>query len=237
MSKAFVCATRLVAACLAVTCAANTATAQARPAGPVGSVVPEGRATQRDGGFHFGFTGGPEFTHVDIKLDDGNQSLELVVGFHLGIALAWSAGPFVIRTGVNFVNSGALFNGTSFLARDEFDVSFLTVPLDFRLAPVRRGMVRPYIFAGPEIRYGLDLEERPISLTNDIRMLDAAVSVGVGVSIRARNLPIVFSPEIRYVTDLFGIYHGELETDDGGFVQTAEAVKANVLRVGVLLGF
>ena len=34
-----------------------------------------------------------------------------------------------------------------------------------------------------------------------------------------------------------GIYKGEVVTDDGGILETAESVKANALRIGVLMGF
>jgi hypothetical protein len=173
-----------------------------------------------------------------MKFKDGrNPKLDLVVGFHFGIAIGYSTGPFTIRTGLNFLNAGALFDGTTFLVRDEFDVSFLTLPIDFRLTPFRGRFVRPYIFAGPGFRYGLDLKRRPISLQDDIRLLDATFEAGIGVSLRIPKLPIRFSPEIRYVSDLFGFYNGELETDDGGLVSTSETVKANAVRIGVLLGF
>lgn len=228
MPKRFLCCAKL---CLVAMLVATVSTAQDRsedaaPATP-----------RRDSGFHLGFTAGPEFSHVDIKLDDGERSLDLVMGFHLGVALAWRSGPFVIRSGVNFINAGALFNGSRAFAADEFNVNFVAIPLDLRLAPVTRGVVRPYIFAGPEVRYVVDLKEERISLRDDVRMLDATFSVGVGISLRAGWFPIRFSPEIRYVRDLFGIYNGGLQTDDGGIVETAETVKANALRIGVLLGF
>lgn len=188
--------------------------------------------------WHFGFTFGPEITHVDLKLKDGrNPDLDLVLGFHAGIAIGVDIGPFTLRTGLNFVNAGALFDGTGFLARDEFDVSFLTIPVDLRLTPFKNKYFRPYIFAGPGFRYGLDLAERPIAIQNDIRLLDATFEAGLGVSIRIPGTPLRFSPEMRYVSDVFGIYSGELEADDGGLVETAESVKANAVRVGLLLGF
>ena len=187
--------------------------------------------------FHFGFRGGPEISRARIRFEDGREpELDLVLGLHFGFVVGWDAGPFGIRSGLNYVNAGALFNGTDFLARDEFNVSFITLPIDFRLRPVRRGAIQPYIFAGPEFRYSLDLEERPISLTHDLKLLDATFAAGVGISMRLPFLPIRFSPEIRYANDLTGIYNGEMQTDDGGIVETAESVKANALRVGVLLG-
>ena len=172
-----------------------------------------------------------------MKLTNGTvPEFDLVLGFHVGVALGFDVGPLTFRTGLNFLNAGALFDG-EFLARDEFNVSFLTLPVDLRLSPFRGRFVRPYIFAGPGFRYGFDVKERPISLQNDIRLLNATFEAGIGVSLRIPKVPIRFSPEIRYVSDVFGIYEGELETDDGGIVSTSESVKANALRVGVLLGF
>lgn len=200
--------------------------------------IGEPEATKKRTRWHFGFTFGPEITHVDLKLKDGrNPDLDLVLGFHAGIAIGVDVGPFTLRSGLNFVNAGALFDGTGFLARDEFDVSFLTIPVDLRLTPFKNKYFRPYIFAGPGFRYGLDLAERPIAIQSDIRLLDATFEMGLGISIRIPGTPLRFSPEMRYVSDVFGIYSGELEADDGGIVETAESVKANAVRIGVLLGF
>lgn len=193
------------------------------------------KKTQR---FHAGITIGPEITKLKIKLKDGSTpTADAKIGFHIGLALGLDFGPLTVRSGVNFVNAGALFDGTEAFSRNELNASFVTVPVDIRLRPLGTHLLTPYIFAGPEFRYTLDLSERPIAIDEDFRLLNATFSMGVGVSLRIPKVPFRFSPEIRYVTDMTGYYGGRLETDDGDFVETASAIKANALRVGMLLGF
>ncbi len=188
--------------------------------------------------FHVGFTFGPEITKLKIKLKDGSTpTADAKIGFHAGLALGLDFGPLTIRSGFNFVNAGALFDGSELFSRSELNVSFFSIPVDVRLRPFGSGMISPYLFAGPEFRYSLDLESRPISLSHDVKLIDATFAAGIGVSLRLPKVPFRFSPEIRYVSDLTGIYDGELTTDDDSFVQTATSIKANAVRVGMLLGF
>lgn len=194
--------------------------------------------TKRKSRFHAGITIGPEITKLKIKLKDGSTpTADAKIGFHVGLALGLDFGPLTIRSGVNFVNAGALFDGTEAFSRNELNASFVTVPVDIRLRPLGTHLLTPYVFAGPEFRYTLDLENRPIAIDEDFRLLNATFSMGVGISLKIPKVPFRFSPEVRYVMDMTGYYDGRLETDDGNFVETASTIKANALRVGMLLGF
>lgn len=186
---------------------------------------------------HFGVTAGPQITHVDMAFKSGERpDVDLVLGFHVGGAVAYDIGMLTIRTGVEYENAGGLFNGVAFFDRAEFDVNFISVPVDVRLRFKKKAVLRPYIFAGPEFRYSLDAQDEFV-LKDDLRLANASFAAGAGISIRIPYVPFRFSPEIRYSSDLTGIYSGELETDDGGIVETAESVKANAFRLGVLMGF
>lgn len=186
---------------------------------------------------HFGVTAGPQITHVDMKFKSGERpDVDLVLGFHVGGAIAYDIGMLTLRSGVEYENAGGLFNGAAFFDRAEFDVNFIAIPIDVRLRFAKKAVLRPYIFAGPEFRYSLNTEDEFV-LKDDLRLANASFAAGAGISIRIPYVPFRFSPEIRYSSDLTGIYTGELETDDGGIVETAESVKANALRLGVLMGF
>ena len=190
------------------------------------------------GQFHLGVTAGPQLTHVDMKFKSGETpDVDLVLGFHVGAAIGYDIGIFTVRTGLNYENAGGLFDGASFFQRSQFDINFITLPVDFRLRFNRDGVLRPYIFAGPEFRYALSLEDEQLVLKDDLSLANATFAAGLGLSIRIPYVPFRFSPEIRYASDLTGIYSGSLETDDGGILQTAESVKASAVRFGVLMGF
>lgn len=184
-----------------------------------------------------GFSAGPQLSSVKMEFTGGERpKVDLVLGFHVGVMLGYDYGPFAIRSGLNYVNAGALFNDNGFFDRNEFDVNFVTVPVDLRFWLTREGRVRPYLFVGPEFRYALSLEDSNLSLKEDLRLLDATFAAGLGISLRVKYVPFRFSPEIRYAADLTGIYDGEIATDDGGLLQTARAVRANTIRLGVLIG-
>ncbi|NND70230.1 MAG: PorT family protein [Rhodothermales bacterium] len=195
-------------------------------------------ATAVFGQFHVGVTAGPQLTKIDMKFKSGEvPEVDLVLGFHMGAAIGYDIGVFTIRSGLNYENAGGLFDGASFFQRSHFDVNFVTIPVDLRFRFNRRGVLRPYIFAGPEFRYALSLEDTEFVLKDDLSLANASFAAGVGLSIRIPYVPFRFSPEIRYASDLTGIYSGELETDDGGILETAESVKANAVKIGILMGF
>lgn len=189
------------------------------------------------GQFHVGVTAGPQLTHVDMKFTSGEQpDVDLVLGFHFGAAIGYDIGILTIRSGLEYENAGGLFDGAAFFDRAQFDVNFIAIPIDVRLRFSKKGVLRPYIFAGPEFRYALNLEDQFV-LRDDLSLANASFAAGAGISIRIPYIPFRFSPEIRYASDVTGIYSGELQKDDGGIVETAESVKANAIRIGVLMGF
>ena len=188
--------------------------------------------------FHIGATAGPQVTHIDMKFKSGESvDVDLVMGFHVGAAIGYDIGIFTVRTGLNYENAGGLFDGSSFFQRGQFDINFISVPIDFRLRFKKTGLLRPYIFAGPEFRYALSLEDDQVVLREDLSLANATFAAGIGISIRIKHVPFRFSPEIRYASDMTGIYKGQVVTDDGGILETAESVKANAIRIGVLMGF
>ncbi len=190
------------------------------------------------GQFHIGVTAGPQVTRIDMKFKSGETpDLDLVMGFHVGAAIGYDIGVITIRTGINYENAGGLFDSGSFFERSQYDVNFISVPIDFWLRFIKTGVLRPYLFAGPEFRYALSFEDDHFILQDDLSLANATFATGFGISIRIPHVPFRFSPEIRYASDMTGIYDGELVTDDGGILETAGSVKANALRIGVLVGF
>ena len=183
------------------------------------------------------FRAGPDITRLDIELQGTKQAnVDAVIGLHIGFNVNLGNGPFSVRTGLFFSNARALFNGTDLLKRSEFHVSYLLVPVDLKLTANRDGIVRPYTFIGTDLKYSLNLEDKQLVLQDDLKLVSTAASIGAGISVRFKGVPFRFSPEVRYSSDLFGLYSGEVELNDGGIARTAKTIKANTLRVGFLLG-
>ena len=202
---------------------------------------PEADVEESRGGLRprLGLAIGPSFTRLTVDLRDREApGYDVVLGFHVGVIVGLDAGPATLRTGLHLLNSGALFDGSEFLNEDEFRVNFLTIPVEGRLDFRRRGLVHPYLFAGPEFRFLFSLDDRDINFRDDLRRLSATGAVGVGVEFEAPwGLPVGLSPELAYVFDLTGIYDGEFVRDDAGIVETASAIRANMVRLGFGLNF
>ncbi len=193
--------------------------------------------TYSAGQVRWAFRAGPDLTSLDIELDGTRQpDIHAVVGFHIGFNATLGDGPVTLRSGLFFSNAGALFNGTEVLRRSEFRVSYLILPIDLKLTANRHGIVRPYTFLGTDLKYSLNLEDKELVLKDDLKLVSTAASIGLGISIRIKNVPLRFSPEVRYSADLFGLYSGRVELEDGGVVETARTIRANTYRIGLLFG-
>lgn len=189
---------------------------------------------------------GPNFTSLDIdteklrQIDEGLGEIDYdpVVGFYLGFTTGFELGPFVLRTGLTFVNAGAIFDGSTFLDEDEFKVNFITLPVDLRFYFPVSERVQPYVSAGPEFRYRLrlDVEEADEDFINALDRLTPTASIGAGVSIELPVLGIGVSPELRYAVDFHGLVSGEVTLGEEA-VRIREAFKADMYRLGVAIDF
>ena len=125
---------------------------------------------------------------------------------------------FVLRPGVVYLNAGSLFEGASFLNQDNFNVSFVSFPVDFR---ARFGIID--IFAGPEFQTVLSTSADPDLESN---LKSWVVNGGIGAGIRLGPL----MPEIRYLFGLSGLTEDDftvgginVSTDNGQRQQTVRA--------------
>ena len=167
----------------------------------------------------FGIRGGVNFTSFDdVRLGSVSETFDNRTGFHFG-AFADLALPVVgVRVGVNFLRMGALFEGASFLGNGDFDVDYVTVPVDLRLR-----LPLLYLFVGPEFYYLLSTDAEP-DFEDDLKAVVANAGVGVGVQVG----PLL--GEIRYTFGLSGITDEQFTA--GGFsVTTGDVRQANTLRV------
>lgn len=192
----------------------------------------------------YSFSAGPNFSKLDLGLEDlqdiddplENLNYDFTVGFHLGVGTGVKVGPVYLRTGISFVNAGAIFNGSTFLEDDEFDVNFITVPVDIKVNIPISERITPYISGGPEFRYrlNLDVNEEDMEFVDDLDRLIPTATIGAGVSIDLPVLGIGFSPELRYAIDFLGLVRGEVTIEEQA-LRIKRAFKADILSLGIVL--
>ncbi len=193
---------------------------------------------QRRSGFSLGLSVGPNLTTLDVQIDFDNRVVKdynVVLGYYLSVYTGVRLGPLHMRTGVSFVNGGALYNGTEFLDADEVKINFITIPIDLRLKlPLGKGAV-PYLFMGPQFRYQYTLDDFDAEFRDDIRHLATTASVGLGVRLTIPGTTIAFSPELRYGIDITGLVDGEVTVQDEVY-RIGDEFKADMVQLGIVIG-
>lgn len=188
-------------------------------------------------GLLFGLSVGPNFSELTVDFADRrNPDYHVVLGYHLGLFTGVRLGPLSARTGLSFVNVGAIFDGSDFLEQDEFQVHFLTVPIDLRLqVPLNRTM-KIYAFAGPQFRYRLEIDNIDADFEDDLRHLSTTASIGLGVRFKVKGVPFKVSPELRYAIDITGLTDGSVTVRDEA-IRVQEEFKADLVEFSLGLGF
>lgn len=169
------------------------------------------------------------------------EEFPATVGVQAGLTLGMRgaalgpSGPLLgLRLGVRYLNTGGVFNGEEFFAREEFDANYLTVALDGEVGKQFRA-ARLYAFGGPEVRYFLDLEDA--ETVNDARggleHLNTAVNVGAGLRLRLGGYSL--GPEIRYSFGLSDVSERQVEVE-GGTVNLARGLQLNTFLLGLVFG-
>lgn len=187
-------------------------------------------------GVDFGLTAGPNFSELQVEFDDRRRpQYDIVVGYFIGMYTGIRVGLFRLRTGVSFVNAGALFDGSDFLREDEFRVHFITIPIDLRLQVPVGPAAKLYVFAGPQFRYQLELDEIDADLQDDLRHLGTTASLGAGIRLKWPGIPFKISPEIRYAIDVQGLTDGDVSVRDES-VRIREEFRADLVQFGLVFG-
>lgn len=169
--------------------------------------------------------GGVNFAKLgDVDVSSVSQTFDNRGGFHVGAALSTGEGPISLRLGAMYLNAGALFDGASFLTADDFDVDYISFPLDLHL---RSGMV--YVFGGPEGSLLL-VSDAPPDFEDDLKRWTLDGGLGAGVRVGP------FFAEGRYALGLSGLTEDTFEVGGVTFV-TSDQPRASVLRLTVGLAF
>jgi hypothetical protein len=185
-----------------------------------------------------GFSAGPNLTTLDVQFDLERRSVEdysVVVGYYLTLYTGFKVNILHVRSGISFVNAGALYDGTSFLEEDAFKVHFLTIPVDVRLKiPLGKGAT-PYLFAGPQFRYQFTPDDLDVDVRDDLNHLTTTGSLGLGIRLTVPGTSFSLSPELRYAVDVRGLFEGDVTVRDEVY-RIGDAFKADMVQFGVVLG-
>ena len=178
-----------------------------------------------------GIAGGANFASLsDIRTEESAVSFDNASAFHIGVFLDLKLGPLNARPALYYLNAGALFNGTSVIQDDNFDVSYVTIPVDF-IFNLGLGPIKPYFFLGPEFRFFAsgDVPEDVERGLNDFVMIGSA---GLGIRINVPVVGITLLPQLRYSFGLSSYTRSSYEVQG----ITVDANDANVRMWLLTLG-
>ncbi len=183
----------------------------------------------------FGVIGGGNFSSLnEIQANGSLVSFDNAAAFHAGAFIDIGLGPLSVRPTVLYLNAGELFKGASFLTEDNFDVTYVTIPVDINFA-FGVGPLQPYLFAGPEFRL-LNSSDLPISLEDDLQSFTMGASAGLGLKIGLPGVGLKLYPHIRYS---FGISDFTSRTYEvqGVTVDTGGDSRVNMWLLSLGVGF
>lgn len=183
----------------------------------------------------FGVIGGANFSSLNEIQANGNLvDFENASAFHVGAFIDIGLGPLSLRPAAYYLNAGAIFKGASFLTEDNFDVVYITIPVDINYS-LGIGGIKPYIFAGPEFRL-LNSSDAPPALKEDFQSFTMGASAGLGLELRLPGSGLTFFPHIRYS---FGISEFTDRTYEvqGVSIDTGGDSRVNTWLVSLGVGF
>lgn len=176
--------------------------------------------------FKIGVIGGVNFATVDdVNVGSVSETFDNRSGFHVGAFVELGTSGFAVRPGALYLNAGSLFNEASFLDPnlDEFSMSFVAFPIDFR---ARIGILD--LFVGPEFQLLVSADAES-DFDDDLKSW--VVNGGAGVGLRLGP----FLPEVRYLFGLSSLTESDFTV--GGVTVTTDGPRTQALRASVGLAF
>ncbi|MEZ5063398.1 MAG: outer membrane beta-barrel protein [bacterium] len=184
----------------------------------------------------WGIRGGWNFDSMEAIQDSGaDVSFDRATGYNLGLFADLGAGPLGLRPGITYLHTGPLFQGATFLPADDFNLSYVVVPIDVRYRLPMPG-ASPYVATGPEFRLLADHGNAPSELQDQFSNFGVTWGVGLGMEIGPPMGGFRFMPEARYSFDMSGIVSDQIEVG-GTTYSTNSGQKVNSWRVSLGLMF
>ena len=180
----------------------------------------------------FGIVGGANFAALsDIQANNQAISFDNATAFHAGIFVDLQLGPLNLRPAAYYLNAGALFEGSSVFQNDNFDLAYVTVPVDV-IINFGVGPIQPYLFVGPELRI-FTPSDIPAEIEDGIQDFVFNGTAGLGLKFQAPGLGVTLYPQLRYS---FGIssYTNSSYQFEGVSVEANDAnVRMWLLSLGI----
>ena len=144
-----------------------------------------------------GILGGANFSSLnEIQTENNLISFDNATAFHAGAFLDISLGPVSLRPAAYYLNAGAIFQSANFLTENDFDVVYITFPVDVNFA-LGVGPIKPYLFAGPEFRL-LSSADAPVALKDEMKNFTMGASAGLGLELNLPGTGLTLYPHLRY---------------------------------------
>ncbi len=183
----------------------------------------------------FGLIGGANFASLS-EIGEGQNLINFdnATAYHAGVFLDLSLGPLSLRPAGYYLNAGAIFNSNTFGQESDFDVVYVTIPVDL-IFSMGVGPLKPYFFAGPEFRL-LNAADAPAGLENDLQSFTMGASTGVGLEINLPGSGLTFYPHLRFSFGLSNFTNRTYQIQ-GVSVDTGGDSRVNMWLLSLGIGF
>lgn len=161
--------------------------------------------------------------------DIDSATFDNATGFHVGVFYDLGVGPVALRPGLFYMDAGD-FDANGDGLSQSFDLQFIEVPIDVRFNVLTAPIVRPYVLAGPVLRFAQTSDDR---FKDSLKEISYAANVGFGIEIGPPVGGFTLYPEIRYAFGVSSI------TNDNEFLGASftadedQQFNAFMLRLGV----
>ena len=177
-----------------------------------------------------GIAVGGNFNELSDIDSDPPTTFDNATGFHVGVFYDLGVGPVALRPGLFYMDAGDFdATGDGFEAQN-FDLQFIEVPVDVRFNVLTAPIVRPYVLAGPVLRFAQTSDD---DFKDSLNEISYAANVGFGLEIGPPVGGFTLYPEIRYAFGVSSI------TNDNEFLGASftadedQQFNAFMLRLGV----
>ncbi len=170
---------------------------------------------------------------TDIRVFDGDATLDNSTGWHAGVFLDLSLGPLALRPGVFYRDLSRVdLSVTGFTDTFGLDVSMIEIPVDVRIRLAPTPLIKPYAIVAPVFAFANSSEDGDVE--NAVEDFTMSANVGLGLELSVPGLGIRLFPEVRYAFGLSRFISKEFQIA-GQTVQTTDVSRNNtfMLRLGV----